>query len=103
MDLCTPEHLQSKGMVEHMMTNLVKVIHVAVTEGRYPSDLLTSFLREYRATPQISTEKSRSELLMGRTISVSSLKVGVLKNYMEKITLLFCCNISCETSHSCLS
>ena len=54
-------------MVEHMMGNLVKVTHAEVTEGRNPLDLLSSFLREYRATRHISTGKSPSKLLMEHT------------------------------------
>ena len=46
MDLCTPEHPQSNGMVKKMIGNLVKITHAAVTEGKDLSELLQSFLRE---------------------------------------------------------
>ena len=65
IDLCTPEHPQSNGMVEKMMGNLVKITHAAVMEGKDPSELLQRFLREYRATSNISTGVALSVLLFG--------------------------------------
>ena len=59
MDLCTTEHPQNNGIVEKRMSNLVKVMHAGVTEGKDPAELLLSFLREYRAIPNVSTKWCR--------------------------------------------
>ena len=65
MDFSNLEHPQSNWMVGKMMGNLVKIMHAAVTEGKDPSELLKSFLREYRASPNISTRVAPSVLLFG--------------------------------------
>ena len=70
MDLCTSEHPQSNGMVEKMMGNSVKVTHAVVTEVKNPAELLQSFLREYRATPDISTGIVPSVLIFGRPLKI---------------------------------
>ena len=68
MDLCTPEHPQSNGMVEKMMGNLVQITKAVAMEGKDPAVLLQSFLREYRATPNISTGIAPSVLLFGHPL-----------------------------------
>ena len=54
MDFSNLEHPQSNLMVEKMMGNLFKKMNAAVMEGKDPAELLQNFLREYRATPNIS-------------------------------------------------
>ena len=75
MDLCNPKHPQSNGMVEKMLGNLAKITHAAIMEGKKPSELLQSFLREYRATPNISTGIATFVLLFGHALKTRLLPV----------------------------
>ena len=50
------------------MKTLEKAICTAIVEGKPWKQELYSFLRNYRATPHITTNKSPAELLFGRAI-----------------------------------
>ena len=65
---CTPEHPQSNGLAEKMMTSIVKVTHAALAEKKNPKEEISKFLINYRNTPHSSTKKKPSELMMNRTV-----------------------------------
>ena len=50
------------------MSSLAKITHAALAEGVRPSEVLQTFLIEYRSTPHGSTGKSPSKLLMGKEL-----------------------------------
>ena len=68
IDPCTPEHPQSNGLAEKMMTSIVKMTHAALAEGKDPKLEISKFLINYRNTPHSSTKKKPSELMMNRNI-----------------------------------
>ena len=65
---CTPEHPQSNGLAEKMMTSIVKLTHAALAEKKNPKEEISKFLINYRNTPHSSTKKKPSELMMNRTV-----------------------------------
>ena len=78
---CTPEHPQSNGQAEKMMTSVVKVTHAAKIERKDPKTEMTKFLRNYWNTPHSSTGKKPSELVMNKDVrtNVSMLISAVTK------------------------
>ena len=67
-ELCTPEHPQSNGLAEKMMSSIAKITHAALAERKDPKLEITKFLINYRNTPHSATGKSPSELMMKRKI-----------------------------------
>lgn len=65
---CTPEHPQGNGLAEKMMASIVKLTHASFAEGKHPKIEITQWLLNYRNTPHPSTQKTPSELMMGRKI-----------------------------------
>ena len=57
---------ESTGLVESFMRHIKKVFHTAVVEQQDPYLILQDHLRQFRATPHPSTNKSPAELLFGR-------------------------------------
>ena len=66
--LCTPEHPQSNGQAEKMMSSIVKVTHASIAENKDPKEEITKFLLAYRNTPHNSTGQTPASLMMERKI-----------------------------------
>ena len=60
------------GQAENFMKLLNKAIKTATVEGKSWRQELYKFLRNYRATPHVTTGKSPAELLFGTNISVTT-------------------------------
>ena len=58
-----PEHPESNGLVEKFNANLEKVMHTAKVESINWRQELNTFLRNYRATPHLTTNESPADLL----------------------------------------
>ena len=58
-----PEHPESNGLVEKFNASLEKVIHTAKVESKNWRQELNTFLRNYRATPQLTTKEAPADLL----------------------------------------
>ncbi|RXN18549.1 putative protein K02A2.6-like protein [Labeo rohita] len=67
----TPYWPKANGEVERFMRTLKKTIVTTNAEGKPWKQCLYSFLRNYRATPHGTTQKSLAELLCGRKISTT--------------------------------
>ena len=59
----TPLHPESNGLVEKFNTGLEKIIHTANIESKNWRQELHKYLRNYRATPQLTTNESPANLL----------------------------------------
>ena len=59
----TPRHPRANGLVENFNKNIDKIICAATVEHKSWRQELYKFLRNYRATPHLSTGKSPAELL----------------------------------------
>ena len=55
-------------MAERFMATIVKVVHAAMAENKYPKIEVDRRLLNYRNTVHPSTGKTPSQLMMGRTI-----------------------------------
>ena len=58
-----PEHPESNGLVEKFNANLEKVMHTAKVESKNWRQKRNTFLRNYRATPQLTAKESPADLL----------------------------------------
>ena len=58
-----PEHPESNGLDEKFNASLEKVIHTAKVESKNWRQELNTFLRNYRATPQLTTKEAPADLL----------------------------------------
>ena len=72
----TPEWPKANDEAERLMKTLEKAIRTAVIQGKNWKQELFTFLRQYRATPHSTTEKSPSELLNRRKRNASLLYLG---------------------------
>nr|XP_039266337.1 uncharacterized protein K02A2.6-like [Styela clava] len=77
MDYCgihhqkiTPLWPRGNAQAENFMKPLNKAIKTATVEGKSWKQELYKFLRNYRATPHVTTHKAPAELLYGRNIKV---------------------------------
>ena len=59
----TPLHPESNGLVEKFNAGLGKIIHTAKVEGKNWRVELQSYLRNYRATPHLTTNETPANLL----------------------------------------
>ena len=57
----TPHWPRANGEVEHFMWTVKKIIKIALSQQKPWRDELTSFLRNFRATPHSSTGKPRQQ------------------------------------------
>ena len=62
------------------MKNLGKVMKTSTSEGKPWKQELNKFLRNYRATPHISTNIAPSTALFGRNLKIKLPAVSVSKN-----------------------
>ena len=58
-----PEHPESNGLVEKFNANLEKVMQTAKVESKHWRQKRNTFLRNYRATPQLTAKESPADLL----------------------------------------
>nr|XP_039269965.1 uncharacterized protein LOC120344719 [Styela clava] len=66
----TPLWPRGNAQAENFMKPLNKAIKTATVEGKSWKQELYKFLRNYRATPHVTTHKAPAELLYGRNIKV---------------------------------
>ena len=64
----TPLWPQANGEVERFMTNIGKCIRTTHTEGRSWKQTMSTYLRNYRSTPHVTTGKSPASIMFGRDI-----------------------------------
>uniref|UniRef100_A0AAY5KA75 Gypsy retrotransposon integrase-like protein 1 n=1 Tax=Esox lucius TaxID=8010 RepID=A0AAY5KA75_ESOLU len=67
----TPYWPKANGEVERFMRTLKKTVMTSNAESKPWKQCLYSFLRNYRATPHGTTQKSPAELLFGRKINTT--------------------------------
>ena len=58
----TPRHPKANGLVENFNKMLIKTLKIAKMQGLCWQDAMYTFLRNYRATPHLTTGKSPAEL-----------------------------------------
>ncbi|XP_061759305.1 uncharacterized protein K02A2.6-like [Nerophis ophidion] len=66
----TPYWPQANAVVESFNRPLIKAVHTAMVEGKPWKQELYKFLRNYRATPPHTTNRSPAELFFGRPMSI---------------------------------
>ena len=76
----TPYWPRANGEAERFMKNLGKVMKTSTSEGKPWKQELNKFLRNYRATPHISTNIAPSTALFGRNLKIKLPAVSVSKN-----------------------
>ena len=64
-----PEHPQDNGLVEKFSRSIVKMMHGAMEENKDTKIEVQKFLTNYRNTPQDTTWKCPSQLLMNRFLA----------------------------------
>jgi hypothetical protein len=64
----TPRWPRANGQAENFMSNLGKIIRAAITEKKPWMNELSTFLRNYRATPHCTTGVAPATALFGRSI-----------------------------------
>ena len=82
----SPEHPEGNGLAERFMGVLVKITHAAIAEKLDPRVEVQKRLLNYRNTPHPSTNKTPSELMMGRKLKTkipSIIKVPMGKEHQE--------------------
>ena len=76
----TPYWPRANGEAERFMKNLGKVMKTSTSEGKPRKQELNKCLRNYRATPHISTNIAPSTALFGRNLKIKLPAVSVSKN-----------------------
>ena len=66
----TPRYPQANAICERFMRSLGKAIRAANTQHRCWRQDMYAFLRNYRATPHATTNKSPAELFYGRAVNI---------------------------------
>ena len=85
---CTPEHSEANSIAERFMSVLVKIIHAAIKDKKYPHVEMRRRLMNCRNTPHPSTGKAPNELIMGRLLRikiVTPIKTAIGKLHQDAI------------------